>query len=212
MLNIKEFTFNPFQENTYILYDSSKECAIVDPGCSNKDEEQKLVDFIESNGLKPVKLLNTHCHIDHILGNHFINTQYNLMPEYHSKETPILEGAKQMSQLYGIAYKESPLAKTFIEEGDKIKFGNTELSILFVPGHSPGHIVFINEEQKVIMGGDVLFYGSIGRTDLPFGDHETLIEMIKKKLFTLNDNYTVYSGHGPKTQLDFEKKHNPFLT
>ena len=212
MVNIKEFTFNPFQENTYILYDNTKDCAIVDPGCSNKEEEQKLKDFIESNDLNPVKLLNTHCHIDHILGNNFVNKQYGLLPEYHIKEKPILEGAKQMATLYGMSYKESPEAEKFLEEGDVIRFGDSEFSILFLPGHSPGHIVFLNEEQKVIIGGDVLFYGSIGRTDLPFGDHETLIKMIKNKLFTLKENYTVYSGHGPKTQLDFEKKHNPFLT
>lgn len=210
-MKIKTFTFNPFQENTYLLYDHTSECIIVDPGCSNRQEEEELLDFIESHKLKLVRLLNTHCHIDHVLGNSFIEEKFGLKPQYSKMEIPVMEMAKQASILYEIPYRESSVAEKFIEEGDLIEFGETKLNLLSIPGHSPGHLVFMNKEDKTILGGDVLFYGSIGRTDLPLGNHDDLIQNIRAKLFSLDDEYVVYPGHGPKTQLGFEKLNNPFL-
>lgn len=194
-----------------MLYDNTKECTIVDPGCFNAHEENTLKEFIASENLKPVRLLNTHCHIDHVLGNKFIEKEFSLKPEYSKNEIPVMEMAKQTSLLYEIPYEDSPLAQDYIEEGDVIKFGETELDVLTVPGHSPGHLVFVNKKDKSIIGGDVLFYGSIGRTDLPLGNHDDLINNIKLKLFPLDDEYVVYPGHGPETKLGFEKMNNPFL-
>lgn len=211
-MQIKVFTFNPFQENTYVLYENTKECIIVDPGCSNYEEENALKDFISSEKLKVVRLVNTHCHIDHILGNNFVHEEYGLLPEYSKKEIPVMELAKQSSLLYEIPYNDSPAAKNFIEEGELIEFGECKLEILSVPGHSPGHLVFVNKNDKRIIGGDVLFYGSIGRTDLPLGNHQDLINNIKQKLFSLDDGFMVYPGHGSETSLGFEKRSNPFLT
>lgn len=210
-MQIKVFTFNPFQENTYLLYDNTKECIIVDPGCHNLQEEKTLMDFIRSNELNIVRLLNTHCHIDHVLGNAFVKAEFDLDPEYSKSEIPVIQMAKQAASLYQISYKESPTAVNYIEEGDLIEFGNSSLEVLSVPGHSPGHLVFINKEDQKIIGGDVLFYGSIGRTDLPLGNHDDLINNIKNKLFRLEDGYVIYPGHGPETNLGFEKRNNPFL-
>ena len=211
-MKIKTFAFNPFQENTYILYDETNDCVIIDPGCFNNQEENELSNFIEEYKLNPVRLLNTHCHIDHVLGNKFIEEKYGLKPEYSKNEIPVMEMAKQASMLYEIPYKESSVAENYIEENDVVEFGKTKLHLLSVPGHSPGHLVFINKEDKSIIGGDVLFYGSIGRTDLPLGNHEDLIRNIRSKIFVLHDDFVVYPGHGPTTTLGFEKQNNPFFT
>ncbi|MCB9359893.1 MAG: MBL fold metallo-hydrolase [Flavobacteriales bacterium] len=211
MITIHQFTFNGFQENTYILCDETKECVVIDPGCYSNSEQQELVDFIAKEGLKPVKLLNTHCHIDHILGNNFIAKTYNLGLEMHKNDLPTLHATTEYGHLYGFAVDQSPEPTTFLDEGDVIVFGNSKLDILFVPGHAPGHIVFVNHEQKFVINGDVLFYGSIGRTDLPGGDHQTLINSIKTKMFALADDYVIYTGHGPSTTIGFEKANNPFL-
>lgn len=212
MITIKSFTFNPFQENTYVLSDSSKKCLIIDPGCYNSNERDELTSYIKSNRLTPVKLLNTHCHIDHIMGNKFIHETYKVDLEIHKDDLDLLQGLTRIADLYGIPnVEESPLPTSFLNEGDKIALGDSELDILFIPGHSPGHVVFISHSQKFVIGGDVLFYGSIGRTDLPGGDHQTLIDGIKKKLFALPDDFKVYTGHGPETTIGYEKKTNPFL-
>ena len=212
MLNIRSFTFNPFQENTYILYDDTKECIIIDPGCYEDTEKKELADFIEKQGLNPRRLINTHCHIDHILGNCFIAEKYGLELEINELELPVLQNAPMAAQLFGIPYSElSPDPAKFIREGDIVEFGNSKLDVLFTPGHSPGHIVLVNKEHKFVIAGDVLFYGSIGRTDLPWGDYNTLISSIKEKLFPLGDDFRVYPGHGPVTNIGFEREHNPFL-
>ncbi|TAL58607.1 MAG: MBL fold metallo-hydrolase [Bacteroidetes bacterium] len=211
MIQIQAFTFNPFDENTYILYDDTKECVIIDPGCSNNSEQKELVQFIADEGLKPVKLLNTHCHIDHVFGNAFIAKKYNLGLEIHKDDLQTLHSLPQVSHIYGLNAEESVDPSNFLKEGDQIKFGNSVLDIVFTPGHSPGSICFISHADKFIIGGDVLFYGSIGRTDLPGGDHAMLLSCIRKKLFILGDDYAVFSGHGQKTSIGFEKKHNPFL-
>lgn len=211
MITIHNFVFNGFQENTYLLYDETKECVIIDPGCYSATEQQELVDFIEQNGLTPVKLLNTHCHIDHILGNNFVAQKYNLELYMHKADLPTLHATTEYGHLYGFNVDPSPEPSHFIDEGDVIEFGKSKLDILFTPGHAPGHVVFVNHDQQFAINGDVLFQGSIGRTDLPGGNHETLIESIKTKMFALADNYTIYTGHGPTTTIGFEKQHNPFL-
>lgn len=211
MIRIHSFTFSPIQENTYILFDETKECVIIDPGCYDNQERIELAEFIKKNSLKPVKLLNTHCHLDHIFGNNFVCETYNLSPEYNKKDQPVFDAFLASASMYGLNADPSPPAKNYLEEGDVIKFGNSSLEIVFTPGHSPGSITFYNKDEKFMIAGDVLFCGSIGRTDLPGGDFETLINSIKTKLFPLGDDFKVYSGHGPSTSIGFEKKNNPFL-
>lgn len=211
MITVQGFTFNPFEENTYILYDETKECIIIDPGCSNRSEQEDMVQFIKDEELKPVKLLNTHCHIDHVFGNSFIAKKYNLKLEIHKEDLQTLHSLPQVSALYGLGAEESIEPSNFLEEGDQVKFGNSVLDVIFTPGHSPGSICFISHADKFVVGGDVLFYGSIGRTDLPGGDHETLLTSIREKLFKLEDDYIVFSGHGRDTSIGFEKENNPFF-
>ena len=211
-MEIQTFTFNPFLENTYVLYDASGECIVIDAGCYDDGEKTELVNFIEKEQLTPVKLVNTHCHIDHVLGLQFLAEKYQLELWFHEKDMPVFESTERVAQMYGIPNVQLPPNPAgFIAEGEKVEFGNSSLDILFTPGHSPGHIVLVNHLQKQIIGGDVLFYGSIGRTDLPGGNHATLIESIKSKLFPLGDDYQVFSGHGPVTNIGFERASNPFL-
>lgn len=210
-MNIAIFTLNAFSENTYILYDDTKDCVIVDPGCSNPAEEQELVSFIETNGLTPVRLLNTHCHIDHVLGNKFISDKYGLKLEAHKIEEVVLAAAPMSSQIYSIPYTTSPEIEVFLDETQQVTFGNTTLDILFTPGHSPGSISFFHKESKQLIAGDVLFQGSIGRTDLPGGDYDTLITSIKTQYFPLGDEVRAYPGHGPSTTIGEERVSNPFL-
>lgn len=212
MTVVAEFTFNPFQENTYVLYDDTKECVIFDPGCYTQAEKDQLTAFIKEKELHPVRLINTHCHLDHVFGNHFIAQQYNLGLEIHEGELAVLQSAPQVSMMYGIPFPEpSPDPTGFIKAGDVIEFGETKLEVLFTPGHSPASISFFCRQQQFVIAGDVLFHQSIGRTDLPGGDHPTLIKSIKEQLFPLGDEVTVYSGHGPSTSIGYEKKNNPFL-
>jgi glyoxylase-like metal-dependent hydrolase (beta-lactamase superfamily II) len=208
---VKSFTFNPFQENTYVLSDDTKSCIIVDPGCYNFQEQEELLYYIESNGLNPVKLVNTHAHIDHVFGNNFVSKKFNLELELHRLDIPVLNAAEMSATKYGLNYTKSPEATVFLKEGDKMTFGETELDIMHIPGHAPGHVVFYHKESKVIIGGDVLFRGSIGRTDLPGGNHEDLIKNIKEKLFVLDGEIEVFSGHGPSTTIGFERDNNPFF-
>lgn len=211
MMEVAVFTFNEFSENTYILYDATKACIIVDPGCNSKEEQDLMVDFIDTNGLKPEKLVNTHCHIDHILGNSFVSEKYNLELIAHRGEIPVLAAGKMTSDMYAIKYDPSPEISIFLEEGEKLTFGETELSVLFTPGHSPASLSFFHAGTNQLIAGDVLFDGSIGRTDLPGGDFDTLIANIKNKFFPLGDDVVVYPGHGPSTTIGKEKKFNPFL-
>ncbi len=198
-------------ENTYVLYDETKEAVIIDPGCHEKSEKAALMEFIKENRLVPVKLLNTHCHIDHVLGNAFVKTTYDIPLWFHRDELPILESIPAYASNYGFANYQPSQPDHFISEGEVIKFGKVALKTLFVPGHSPGHLVFYHEPSKVCIAGDTLFDGSIGRTDLPGGDHDTLLRYIKKNLFELPDEVEVYPGHGPSTQIGKEKDSNPFV-
>lgn len=211
MVTIKIFPFNPFYENTYVLSDETGECVIIDPGCHNSEEEQELKSYVEKNNLRPVKLLNTHCHLDHVFGNPFVAETWKLPLEIHSLELKVLESFPTVCQVYGFNGKIQPEPILTLEEGKQVKFGNSCLDILFTPGHSPGSVCFYSAKEKFAISGDVLFQGSIGRTDLPGGDQETLFGSIQKKLFVLPDDVKIYSGHGGMTKIGIEKKTNPFV-
>lgn len=211
MLQLRYFTFNPFQENTYLLYTDNKEAVIVDPGMYNAQERSAIKEFIKANDLNLVKLLNTHTHIDHVFGNHFIFNEYGLKPWLHKEDEVVLQMAERSAEVYQLDYDHSSEIEGYLTEGDEVKIGDAVLKCLFVPGHSPGHLVFVNEEGNFAIGGDVLFRGSIGRTDLPGGDHETLLSMIREKIFTLPENMTIYPGHGDPTTVGYEKENNPFF-
>lgn len=209
MIRIKKFTFNPFQENSYLLINQHNECIVIDPGCFNANEERELSNYISTNNLTPIKLINTHFHIDHVLGNLFVAEKYDLPVTAYNSEMDMTAMAERSAELYGIPYKSSPKPTVFLNEGDTIEFGDSNLNVLFIPGHSPDHIVLVCEEEEFMMGGDVLFNGSIGRTDLPGGNHNDLIENIESKIFPLNDSIKVYSGHGPETTIGVERMTNP---
>ncbi len=211
VIKIKKFVFNPFQENTYLVYDESGECVIIDAGCSTPDEQDILSGFIETGGLKPVKLINTHCHVDHLMGNGYIYKKFGLKTQAHKDETDNFENAPEHADLFGIMFSSPPSEFIELNEGDMVKFGNSVLEILHLPGHSAGSLAFYNKVQKFVFVGDVLFKDSIGRTDLPGGNYETLIISIKEKLFSLGDEFVVYSGHGPESAIGDEKRSNPFL-
>lgn len=212
MADVVGLTFNPFQENTYIVFDQTKECIIFDPGCFDAAERDQLKRKLKELDLTPVRLINTHCHIDHVFGNYFVATEYNLPLEIHRGEVPVLEATPQVATMYGIPYPQpSPGPGRFIEEGDIIEFGQTRLQAILTPGHSPASLSFYCAEDQFVIAGDVLFYGSIGRTDLPGGDHDTLIASIKEKLLPLGDDVRVYPGHMQPTTIGFEKANNPFL-
>jgi glyoxylase-like metal-dependent hydrolase (beta-lactamase superfamily II) len=209
---VATLTFNPFQENTYIVYDETGECVIIDPGCWDQAERDSLKKYIEDHELKPVRLLNTHCHIDHVFGNGFVAKEYDLPLEIHKGELPVLESAPATAQYFGVPHFEgSPPPGRFIEENEEIRFGNTVLKAIFTPGHSPGEVSFFCEKGRFLIAGDVLFFQSIGRTDLPGGDFNTLIASIKDKVFPLGDDVSVYPGHGPSTSVGYERDNNPFL-
>jgi hydroxyacylglutathione hydrolase len=210
MLFIQSFVFNPFSENTYVVFDETNEAIIIDPGCYEQHEKAELDQFIQEKKLKVNYLLNTHCHIDHVLGNHHIKEKYKVPFFTHRLEDMVLRAVKTYAPNYGFAAYHETLPDKFIDEQDVISFGNTEWKILFVPGHAPGHIAFYDAREKVIFSGDVLFERSIGRTDLPGGNHAILIQSIHQKLFTLPDEVVVYSGHGSTTTIGAEKKYNPF--
>jgi glyoxylase-like metal-dependent hydrolase (beta-lactamase superfamily II) len=212
MANVTFLTFNLFQENTYIVYDETGECIIFDPGCSDEYEKNKLLDTLKKLDLKPVRLLNTHCHIDHILGNRFVADTFNLPLEIHQGELGMLERGPTVAAMYGIPYLEhSPVPSHFLKEDDEIIFGNSKLKIIFTPGHSPASLSFYCEKDHFLIAGDVLFKESIGRTDLPGCNHKLLLEAIREKLFMLPDETIVWPGHGEYTTIGYEKKHNPFV-
>lgn len=211
MTTIKSFCFGPFSENTYLLINEHKNCWIIDPGFYGQNERNLFINYIDQHDLKPVRLLNTHCHLDHIFGNDFLRKRFNLNLEIHPLEVPILAAAPQIGKMYGVPLDEQKPADLFIEDNAILDFFGTEISVMLTPGHSPGSICFYNKKEKFIIVGDVLFQGSIGRTDLPGGDYNTLIASIKNRLMVLDDDITVYNGHGPKTTIGAERRLNPFL-
>ncbi|MEO6037423.1 MAG: MBL fold metallo-hydrolase [Saprospiraceae bacterium] len=212
MTELQVFEFNPMAENTYVLYDETGDCAIFDPGCYTAAERAILKNFIEERQLHPVRLINTHCHLDHVFGNRFVAQTWGLDLEIHRGELPVLERYLVASQMYGLLQAEpSPAPGIFLEAGSTLSFGKTQLEILFTPGHSPASISFYCRESGFVLAGDVLFLESIGRYDLPGGDLDTLLQSIRRQLFTLPDETLVYPGHGPATTVRHEKEYNPFL-
>jgi len=210
-MQVHRLVFSPFEVNTYIVTDKSRECLIIDPACNNKQEQDYLIKFLKEHDLKPVKLLQTHCHLDHVFGNKFVSDTFKLKAEAHKGEDYNIKNSLNAASIYGLDMDEPYPISKYLNEGNIIKFGFSEIKILHVPGHSAGSLVFYNEEDKFAIVGDVLFNNSIGRTDLPGGDYDTLITQIKTKLFKLSDETTAYPGHGIATTIGKEKKSNPFL-
>jgi len=211
MMTVKTFEFNPFSVNTYVVFDETCECVIIDPGCLNNIEKKELSEYISTNKLHPVRLLNTHAHVDHIVGNKFVAETYNIGLEVHQGSLSFLRSAKGYAVAFGFENVEFVNPTAFIEDGDMIKFGTSELQVIYTPGHAEGSVCFYSEKENFIIVGDVLFNDSIGRTDLPTGNFEILMESIKKKLFVLPAETLVYPGHGPTTSIGFERENNPFI-
>ncbi len=212
MLNIKTFVFNPFMQNTFVLYDETKEAVIIDCGCLYENEQNELKQFVANNDLTIKYLLNTHLHLDHQFGNAFAATTFGILPIAHKNDEKLIDNITSQAMMFGIPQKvEAQKLGGYIAEGDEISFGNTTLQAIFVPGHSAGSICFYSSKNKVLIAGDVLFAGSIGRTDLPGGNFAQLTEGIRQKLFILPPDTTVYPGHGPTTTIGNEIKSNPFF-
>jgi glyoxylase-like metal-dependent hydrolase (beta-lactamase superfamily II) len=212
MLIVKSFTFSPIEENTYILYNAENECCIIDPGCYFPEERERLKTDIEKTGLKPVMLLNTHCHLDHVFGNKYVAEQWKLPLHLHRNEKQVLDFAPISGANWGMPFENYTGPMVYLEEGQVIRIGQEELEILSTPGHSPGSISFYHRAGGFVISGDALFNGSIGRTDLPGANFDVLIESIRTQLLTLPDETRVYSGHGPETTIGAERRTNPFLT
>lgn len=211
MVSIKSFAFNSFMVNCYLISDESGESIIIDAACYEDSEKRELSEYIHENHLKIVRNLTTHCHIDHVLGNQFIADTYGVYPEYHSASLPFLLTAKEIGRSFGLQIDSIPEARKYLEDGEGITFGNSELKTLFTPGHADGSVCFFCEKDHFVVTGDVLFKDTIGRTDLPSGDFNLLMNSIHTKLFTLPDDTVVYPGHGPDTTIGFEKANNPFI-
>lgn len=210
-MEIYSFIFNPIDVNTYILADKSGECAIIDCGCYDVDEFSRLTDFIDEKRLRPVLLLNTHCHLDHIFGDGFVLGKYNLGALCHRDDVNNRKKAVNHALMFGLTMDDPPEPAGYLADGQKISFGETELTVIHVPGHAAGSLAFYSEKDKVVFTGDALFAGSIGRTDLPGGNYETLINSIKNKLFTLTEETIVYPGHGNETTIGIETRTNPYF-
>jgi hydroxyacylglutathione hydrolase len=211
MFTVKAFTFSPVQENTYIVYNEQKKTFIIDPGCYFDEERDELASFVQQTELQPIQLLNTHCHLDHVFGNKWIYETYGLELYLHANEKQVLDYAPASGLMWNLPFDNYNGPLHWLNEGDEIMMGDDKLTVLFTPGHAPGHVCFYCKEQNFVIGGDVLFRESIGRTDLPGGHHQTLINSIRTQLFTLPDETIVYNGHGPATTIGHEKKYNPFL-
>ncbi|MEY4049212.1 MAG: hypothetical protein RL262_46 [Bacteroidota bacterium] len=211
MITIQSFCFSAFQENTYVLYNELKEAIIIDPGCYTRIEEKILSDFIRKENLKPVLLLNTHCHLDHVFGNNYVSETYGLTAHIHPNEQIVLDRLPEAAAKWGAPTEAYKGAIQYIEHGEIIPFGNDPFKVLLTPGHSPGSVCFYHVEQDFIIGGDLIFKDGVGRTDLPGANPQDLIKSIREQIFPLPDSLTIYSGHGPETTWGREKIHNPYI-
>jgi len=211
MIQIKTFVFNPFQENTYLVSDDSKECIILDPGCYFEQEQDEIVDYIDKNKFKPKYVIHTHGHIDHALGTDFIKEKYQIKAVIHKEDMEVYRRIADFGMNIGLEVIQPGDPEMYVTENKKIAFGNTVFDVFHVPGHSQGSIALYNKNEKVVFAGDVLFKMGIGRTDLFGGDHDTLIESIRSKLLTLDGDTVVYPGHGEPTTIKKEKLNNPLL-
>lgn len=209
--NVKRLVFNSFGVNTYVLYDVSGQCLIIDPACQNKREETQLLEFIANTHLTPIGMVNTHFHIDHIVGNSFVCNTFNIKPICHKSCKNFWETASSQGRMFGIDIDNIIVPVDFIKEGDIINFGKSSVNILYTPGHADGSVCLVNQAERYVISGDVLFRDSIGRTDLPSGDYNLLRESISQKLFVLPDDFIVFPGHGPETSIGYEKLNNPFI-
>jgi len=212
MLEIRKFIVNPLQENSFVVSDETGKCIFIDPGFYFPEERSKLKKYISENNLDPVMIANTHCHFDHIMGVEFLRNEYDIPFLAHPEDAIWVENAVEQGEMFGFRIEPVNMPDSFLTVDEPLKFGNSVLQVMHIPGHSPGHVVFYSEEDAILISGDVLFYGSIGRSDLPGGDHRSLISNIKEKLFTLPAGVRVLCGHGPDTDLDRERSSNPFLT
>lgn len=211
MLHSKTFTVNPFQENTYLIYNDNGQAVIVDPGFYGRDEEKLLSDYLETNHLELTRCLLTHAHLDHIFGCRYIFERYGLQPELHQDGRPVYESAASTAAMYGVRMQEPPPVNYVFGDDGPIEILGQKLELYHTPGHSPGSVSFYSPEDGLLWSGDVLFQGSIGRTDLPGGSFEVLEASIRKKLYPLPDETVVKSGHGPETSIGWEKKNNSFV-
>ena len=211
MVKLIKFVFNTFMVNTYLLYDESGECILIDAACYDTEEQEELKECIKVNNLTLVRNLNTHCHIDHILGNDFIARTYGIYPEYHKNSMPFFPTLEEIGASFGYTINQIPAPKRFLADDEIVNWGNSALKVFFTPGHADGSVCFYNEDQGFVITGDVLFKDTIGRTDLPSGDFDELMRSIKTKLFTLPENTIVYPGHGSETSIGYEMENNPFI-
>ena len=212
MISIKSFEVNYFSENTYLLYDETKEAVLIDCGCLRMEEQVELSDFITANGLALKRYLCTHLHLDHVFGNEFVLKTYGLSPEAHKADEEKLPSPAEQARAFGvpIKIKEVPV-QHYLVNGERIKFGNSELEVLTVPGHSPGGLAFYNAKNGFVIVGDSIFAGSIGRTDLWGGNQDVLLAALQNKILSLPDEKIIYPGHGPETRVIDEKLENPYL-
>ena len=211
MGKLKTFTFNPFQVNTYVLYDESGQCVIIDPACYEDTEKKILAEFIMKEKLEPLFVLNTHGHVDHILGNNFITKEFNIPLKTHNDSLYFIEKGKEYAQVFGFEIQDQVKPEEFLEDGGVINYGNQQLKLIYTPGHADGSLCFYHQEDGLLFCGDVLFKAGMGRTDLPTGDYDKLIKNIKEKLMVLPEDVIVYPGHGPETTIGEEKYNNPFI-
>lgn len=211
MLSIKTFIFNSLQVNTYIVYNENKECVVIDAGNQERFEDEQILNYIDKNGLKPLMLLNTHSHIDHVMGNKLLAEKYHIGLAAHPIEKPLYNKVWMYAAAFGIDFAQDRCLTPTVDlnDGDIVKIGDDELKVLFTPGHSPGHLCFYDEKDGIVFTGDVLFYRGIGRCDLPGGNYYTIEKSIREVLYKLPDDTIVYCGHGPITRIGDEKRNNP---
>lgn len=211
MLQVKRLILNPFQENTYIIYDQSGDAIIIDPGCYSKSDFDEIKWFIDSNSLTVKNLILTHGHIDHVLGIDKLKDEYKVSCIGHADDLPLIETSPKHGLMFGLSLEKAPVIDAFIKDGDKTTLGKSTIEVIHTPGHSLGGVCFFLPEEKVLFTGDTLFNGSIGRTDLMGGDYNTLINSITTKIIPLGDDIKIYPGHGDSSTIGFERKNNPFL-